>query len=279
MTITQDNTSMKMEVITMTPEWAQEILATWNTKNRYMRPGVVQKYAHSIKTGQWKLTPEVVAVGSDGVLLNGQHRLAAVIETNMPVQIAMATNCDPEIFSVLDTGVARAAADVLHMKGASSSTSMAAGLKSYLFFQQYPDKMWTGAGVISPTHSEIGALFDERQDDAAFASSVASSTHAACRQANKSALIAFALLCLDAGHDQESISEFCRMLGTAIGLTDRSPILRLRQALTNGVLANRRPLNQIQLACLIKAFNYWNEGVALKLFKVPSIPPMPTVLP
>ena len=279
MTFTESNTGMKIEIVTMTPEWALDILTSKNTKNRSLRSSAVQKYAYAIRTGQWELTPQGIAIGQDGVLLDGQHRLAAIVEAGQPVPVLMATDCDPSMFSVLDTGLARRASDVLHMKGAGDATSLAAGIKAYILMHQSPGNMWTGNGLPTPSHSEIGGLYGQRTEDANFAATVASSVYCACRQTNKSALVAFVLLCLDAGHERARIEEFCSSLGAGENLLGNSPILRLRSMLTNGILVRRSPRIQIHLACLIKAFNYWNEGVMLKMFKTPSIPPMPTVLP
>lgn len=277
------STQMKIDIVTMTPEMAAQILSEKNLRNRRLRPSVVRKYSHAIRTGQWRLTQQGVAIGSDGTLLDGQHRLAAIVDADTPIQIALATDCDPTTFSVLDTGMARLAADVLHMKGASYSNHLAAGLKMYLLMQNYSDKVWSGAAPHYPTHAEIGDLFDDREDDASFASALAASAHSSCRQISRSATVAFTLLCIDAEHNRDRIEQFCVRLGSGVGLEDTSPILRLRAALTNGILATKRTsggrLSQTHLACLIKAFNYWNEGVAIKVFKLPTIPPMPIVLP
>jgi hypothetical protein len=35
---------------------------------------------------------------------------------------------------------------------------------------------------------------------------------------------------------------------------------------------------QTSLGCVIKAFNYAEEGISLKLFKTPNLPPMPALV-
>jgi hypothetical protein len=273
---------MQIEVVTMTPERAFQILTEQNTNNRRMRPTVVQRYAQAIRAGQWKLTQQGVAIGSNGVLLDGQHRLAAIVEAEQAVQVALATDCDPSIFSVLDTGTARLAADVLQMRGMHNATAAAAGLKLYILNERHPDNVWTGNQLRLPTHADIDALFEKRRDEVDFVAGLSVSTHSGCRQAYKSSTVAFGLLVLDAGHQREALTDFCTSLGSGVGLPSTSPILRLRAALTNGVMqgrAKRSNAAQALLAALIKAFNYENEGAELKLFKLPQIPPMPTVNP
>lgn len=272
--------TMKLEVVTMTPEWAYQILSEQNTNNRNMRRVVVQRYAQAIRAGQWQLTQQGIAISSNGVLLDGQHRLAAIVEAETPVEIAMATNCDPSIFSVLDTGKARLASDILQMQGVQYATVAAAGIKLYLQYQRHPDKIWADSLPNQPTHTDIDWLCNDRLDEMEFATGQASVTYSSCRQVLKSSVVAFVLLAIDAGHDWEAISGFCTSLGHGAGLSGCSPILRLRSALTNGVLQSKfksgRP-PQLLLAALIKAFNYENEGAQLKLFKLPTIPPMPAI--
>lgn len=271
---------MKLEIVTMTPDQALEILAS-NTSNRRMRKSVVTRYSRAIKAGQWKLTQQGVAISRDGVLLDGQHRLAAIIEAEIPVPMVVATDCDPSIFSVLDTGATRLASDVLHVNGGTNTVACAAGLKNYILFQRHPERIWTGGNLILPSHSDIAEIHSERIDEVAFASSVSSATYTLCRHTNKSALVAFVLLAIDAGYDRRLIESFCNKIGSGAGLGELSPILRLRSALINGVIqcrGRRGNTPQIHIACMIKTFNYWIGDVSLRLFKVPAIPPMPTLI-
>lgn len=270
-------TTMKLEIVTMTPEWAFQILEKQNTKNRHMRPSVVRRYARAIEAGQWKLTQQGVAIGSNGVLLDGQHRLAAVVDAGQPVEIALATDCDPSIFTVLDTGCTRMAADVLQMGGVGNSTTVAAGLKLYILNERHPDKIWTGQQLCYPSHTDIEALNRQRLKDVTWASSVVLSAYQKCKRINKAACFAFTLLALDAGWPESTVESFCEKLGSGAGLTDDSPILRFRTTLINDVLRRSGGTAQSHMACLIKTFNYWNEGAALKLFRPPTIPPMPTI--
>lgn len=270
---------MKLEVVTMTPEWASRILAKQNTKNRHMRPGRVQKYSHAIKSGEWKLTQQGIAIGSDGVLLDGQHRLAAIVEAGVPVQIAMATDCDPSIFTVIDTGAGRTASDALYLAGAVHTVAASAGLKAYMMCKRHPDKVWTGVALI-PTHAEIVDAYNDRQEDIDWASALGNNSYAGYRHLNRAAVTALSLLALDAHWDGETIETFCSKLRNGDGLMADCPILRLRAALANGLLTSKSrhtSLIQSHLACLIKTFNYWNQGVSMRLFKAPQCPPIPAV--
>ena len=99
----------------ITPDLARELLKT-NTNNRRLRENVVKVYADDMKNGRWNQSEDlidVIMIGKDGVLLNGQHRLEAVIKADRPVWFWIKFDCDPKIYSYLDNGEKRRAGDVM----------------------------------------------------------------------------------------------------------------------------------------------------------------------
>ena len=63
------------------------------------------------------VTHQGIAFDVNGVLVDGQHRLAAVIEADVPVELTVFTEVGEGTFDVLDTGKRRTAADVLAIEG------------------------------------------------------------------------------------------------------------------------------------------------------------------
>lgn len=61
---------------------------TWlsrNSNNRNLRGQVIASYARDMKSGAWVLNGETVKIASNGQLLDGQHRLNAVVESGQTV--------------------------------------------------------------------------------------------------------------------------------------------------------------------------------------------------
>lgn len=75
--------SSKIERIT--PEMAMEILEKHNPRNRNVVESSVQAYANDMKNKRWTVTHQGLAFNENGDLLDGQHRLWAVVFANMPV--------------------------------------------------------------------------------------------------------------------------------------------------------------------------------------------------
>lgn len=113
MHFSQQPSQWACQVETVTPERAADILHNQNTKNRRLRPGVVTQYAQLMKDGDWKLSPEAIVISASGRLLNGQHRLHAVITAGLPQQFFMIYGPPDDVFSVLDRGAKRSTADAM----------------------------------------------------------------------------------------------------------------------------------------------------------------------
>lgn len=101
------------QVIDVTPDIARQLIESANYDNRKVKPSVVHKYAKMMRSGEWVFSPETISVSRTGRLLNGQHRMLAVIESDVTCRFLFATGFDDEVFKVLDRGAVRTRADAL----------------------------------------------------------------------------------------------------------------------------------------------------------------------
>ena len=104
---------MKTEIVNVTPDLASEWLDR-NQGNRNLRMSRVAAMAEDMRAGTWQLTHQGIAFDEDGNLLDGQHRLAAVVKSGETVQMMVTTGLKRgEVMAVLDSGLVRAAEDSL----------------------------------------------------------------------------------------------------------------------------------------------------------------------
>ncbi len=101
----------------ITPEMAVNWLEKVNTHNRPLSDAHVARLARDMKEGNWLLTHQGIAFAPDGTLLDGQHRLWAIVEANVSVEMHVWFNVTPEALMAVDTGKTRGLADVLHLGG------------------------------------------------------------------------------------------------------------------------------------------------------------------
>ena len=85
--------------------------------NRPLRTSCIERYADIIKRGQWELNGETIKFDTSGTLLDGQHRLSAVILAGMPIKSYVIRDLPRKVFDTLDTGKGRTGADVLSLRG------------------------------------------------------------------------------------------------------------------------------------------------------------------
>lgn len=102
--------STRYELIT--PDIARHYL-TMNTSNRPIRPSTVKSLSKAIERGEWIVTHQGIAFSKNGRLLDGQHRLKAIVEANIPVVMAVTNGLDDESFMVVDRHQRRSTADSL----------------------------------------------------------------------------------------------------------------------------------------------------------------------
>lgn len=107
-------TSAKMVQIIPTlidPEMAEHLLGH-NTNNfRRMRHNTSTKYARDMTHGNWLLSWDCIAFAKDGTLLNGQHRLQAIIDSGIPQICFVMWDCEASDF-VGDIGLKRSDHDI-----------------------------------------------------------------------------------------------------------------------------------------------------------------------
>ncbi len=87
---------MESKIEKLTPEIAMEILDNHNPKNRSVSENTVQSYATDMRNGKWQMTHQGLAFDVNGNLLDGQHRLWAIVFAGVPVEMMVTRNLPVE---------------------------------------------------------------------------------------------------------------------------------------------------------------------------------------
>ena len=115
------------ELVTITPKMAEEMLGK-NLRNRNPRPSRIATLASAIRSGDWMVTGEGIKFDSSGRLIDGQHRLSAIVEADEPVAMFVFRNLNPDVQMVIDTGAKRSAADALKFAGVAGEPNVLAAM-------------------------------------------------------------------------------------------------------------------------------------------------------
>ena len=102
-------------IVTVTPELAKEWIKN-NSFNRPLKPRLVDKYVRQILEGNWQRTHQGVAFDGNGILIDGQHRLHAIIKTGQSIPMLVFLNETQLAHESIDNGKTRSLLDVIRLE-------------------------------------------------------------------------------------------------------------------------------------------------------------------
>lgn len=223
---------MTTTIESITAEKATQYLDKVN-RQRPLRKNLSKRYAADMRNGHWLLTHQGIAFDTKGNLIDGQHRLQAVIFAGVPVKM-MVTRGIPvsaenglEVFTMdcFDAGRKRTVGEQLEMTGTADGKSIAACCVAITTAINSKHTLSTPQAreVYQQFHSEIDHVIAKRGKARGI------------RAASVIGSIAFAM---KAGRDE--MVEFYDYFTTGEGISSKgktSPIYRLREGLVAGISA------------------------------------------
>lgn len=245
-------TGLTMEVVSVTPAMAEKWLGK-NTHNRNIRQIDVSRYARSMTKGEWLNTGEAIKFGVSGDLLDGQHRLLAVIDSGKTIKLLVVRGLAAEAQDVLDTGRQRSAGDQLSIHGFPNSSNLAAAAKIAILWET--GRFYVDAHSKAVSHREV-LDFCKGNGILAHAVARAATIKSGCDLRPSVAAMAFYELMKV---DDQAAQWFFDRLTDGAGLPSGSPILALRQRLRT-VRDERTLLPSEALVSLVfRTWNAWRQ--------------------
>jgi hypothetical protein len=158
---------IKTKTIMVTPEKAIAWLEG-NTHNRRLRQSRIEQYAHDMAIGEWKLTHQGIAFDEDGTLVDGQHRLWAVIESNSSIEVNVTWGMPVSTQLVIDDHLPRTATDALRLAFDENITHRGSAILNILvhgFVRGRPSHVALGEGLKKhrAALAFVGSLFSDNR--------------------------------------------------------------------------------------------------------------------
>jgi hypothetical protein len=268
---------VRSRVQRITPGKAEQLLAA-NTTNRPLSRSTVRSFAEAMRRGDWLVTHQGIAFDTNGVLVDGQHRLAAVIEADMPVEMTVFTEVEPDTFDVLDTGKRRNAADVLAIEGEKSTTMLAAMVRTVWLYRNRPDASWSG-GAAGVTNHQIVQTLEANPKIREF---VATGERIAAETGMIKSAAGAASYLVEQANKKASLDDWYEGIIDGAGLAKTDPRLIFRKTMfamarkQAGVVQRRRDTRE-HVALYLKAFNAWAVGEPLPSLRFSAREPAPPI--
>lgn len=252
---------MNIEMVLVTPEKAEALLE-FNTTNRGLRVAHVNMLANDMSSGFWKMNGDAIRIAKDGSILDGQHRLHAVVRSGTSQQMLIITGLDVDTRVTMDSGAARTFGDTLKWMAVPNHNVVAAITTRVLLSERikpFAYRSTTGSHA-KPSKQELLAVLDTNPD---IVDAGQKAVDLRRRTPLSGGTCGFAWLYLNR-LDEEDCEDFFTKLASGANLAERDPILVLRSALTE-----RRLTDVESVAMTFKSWNAYREGreVGLLRFK------------
>lgn len=248
--------NLRIEVMTITVEIATEMMVK-NNKNRPPHRSQIELLKEELRNNRYKLNGIPIIISDTGVLLDGQHRLLAVIETGIPIVSLVVYGVSEDAFDTIDNNIVRRAPDVFFIRGFTQPKLLASALgwlkrlTECKGHQPVPRLSTQAYEDLLKQHPRIQHSLEVGVEVKAFmVSGLAAALHYLCRQ--KNATLA---------------DTFFHQLAKGTGLQEDSPAYMLRTALIANAQAKRKLEIRDIAAMAIKAWNAAANGQTLKVLR------------
>jgi hypothetical protein len=171
----------------------------------------VDRYAADMRGGHWDITSQGISFNEDGVLVDGHHRMRAIIMANVPVVMYVTWDVPNESF-VYDRGIARTTNQILiHSMGESkrlSGTFVVSIIKTHIMMTRGRAMMramtdYEAANFIRRYESALNSVIEVTASKKVGVKNVKKASFGHC--------IFSAIVC---GEDMDRIGKFCDIVRT-----------------------------------------------------------------
>lgn len=265
----RNTTRVTTRLVDVTPAMAEEWLGH-NNRNRHIRNAMVNAYARDMTAGRWELNGEAIKFDTDGTLLDGQHRLWAVIESGETIPMIVVDGLPAESQATMDSGVKRTAADVLGLDGETNVNILAAIARRVVIYDQVNREHATASGRAA-TKAEIRAAVDtypDLRDAAGYAV-----TNSA-RVDLSASILGFCYWVLNR-IDEQHAERFFDGLISGADLARNNPILVLRNKLRDAASSTAKAPPHVLIAYVFRAWNYTRAEKPMTVLRLKSTDTFP----
>jgi hypothetical protein len=257
----------------ITPSLAAEWLKS-NRNNRPISQSTVDAYAKEMRSGQWfNGGADAIVFSRDGSLINGQHRLYAIVKSGATVELGVRTDADGDSFVAMDQGRRRSAADHPCLNGFRNRTLVAGALR---FLDAYESGSLKTCGSIPRNImirdvERVARKYPEIEERG--------STLRPYRMVFSSAILG--VFTLASRINQEDARRFFIGVGSGEGLAAGSVELTLRHRLERDAMSRAKEPRLLQSALVIKAWNLYRDnkrtGMSRNRVSVAAYEPFPII--
>jgi hypothetical protein len=191
--VARNGSATSSEIIVVTPDMAKAWLER-NPNNRRINERRVVFYAAQMSSGSWKLTHQGIAFDEFGNLVDGQHRLHAVVRAGVSIRFFVFRGVSRENMIAIDTGRPRSSHDAFALLGDSATQHSVAITRLLIASYMYTRGLVERFDISYSVGNDKLRIFHKAMTEA-IAFSQITSAEKGLRHACVSAAIASAYMC------------------------------------------------------------------------------------
>lgn len=140
-----------IKVMKVGPAEAAKMLLHNFRNNRDIKLVRVNTYVKDMLANNWIQTGESIKFDLNGDLIDGQHRLTAIVKSGVTLELVVIEELPVRAMRQLDTEIPRRLADALTIESFENPKELAATLSSFASYEGYiEDKITMDSGTIHP---------------------------------------------------------------------------------------------------------------------------------
>lgn len=255
----------------ITPKLAQQMLS-YNINNRPVSQGTVSHYSRQMKSGDWHYTRVPIIFSASGRILDGQHRLMAIVDSGATITADVAFGAPDEAFAFVDIGKKRTGGDVFAINGVKNHNAMAAITR---FLASYVDGFSlanNGGGTYTP--DELYQFYAGNPDVADGMATYF--LFAKCRLAKPAIMAGLYVVC--ARKCRRDADRFFEVAAEGLGATGKNdPAFTLHKKFIEAATSGDGMGRKATVALTIEAWNRMRAGLSGRGLKYDPESPMPRV--
>lgn len=264
----------KSRIMMISPALALKWLETMRV-NRRCSQGLINAISRDIRTGRWKLNGDPIRFDHHGCLIDGQHRLWAVVEANKSIESYVITDLHPSVMMTIDTGKVRTFANHLQISGYAKYSACISAVCRLIIMEGISEDDKTtgiiGGGRIKPTQAELMTVARAHPD---IVDSAEITQHRPCLAPH--ALLAYCHYKF-ADIDTKLADEWAHAFTTGENLPSTHPCLHLRNRMAGNRTMLRKMTRGEILALIIKSWNYLRNGKKCKNLRFSPTEAFPSI--
>lgn len=265
--------TLNAAIETITPAIAAEWLRA-NTCNRPLNQNHIARLAAMMRAGRWRLTGETIVFSAQGVLMDGQHRLHACIESGTTIKVMVVRGTSEDAVHFIDGArQPRQGKDALAMAGFADGKGLAGAIRAVMI-QRIAEQRGAPpqASKYFMDNDEIIAAASQETGLGEWVRRLKG--RPACTVLQPRARMAACFYLLEERGGDLAVEFFNAVIdGAALDRGD--PRLTVRNAMIAEVASAAKHSPDWRVAVIVKAWNAWLRGQTQKICRWKSDEPWP----